>query len=104
MINQKSGTRKCSIQSSKGGSAVSVLLVIFQIICVIMVAHRSSNTQNTKVNPPGNDINVGLLVKQTQKLSKSLAHLKGKRHLLSNYGDVDIFTSLRPKIGKRYSD
>lgn len=104
MINQKSGTRKCSIQSSKGGSAVSVLLVIFQIICIIMVAHRSSNTQNTKVNPPGNDINVGLLVRQTQKLSKSLAHLKGKKQLLSNYGDVDIFTSLRPKMGKRYSD
>ena len=69
-----------------------------------MVAPQSRSAQNTRVNPSTNDNMVEPLTIQTQKLAKSLAHLKEKKRLLSSYGDVDMFSSLRPKIGKRYID
>ena len=41
---------------------------------------------------------------QIEKVINTLAHLKEKKRLLTEYGEVDMFTSLRPKIGKRFSD
>ena len=104
MISLQSGNRKSTLQTSSGGTKVSVLRTCLLLVCIVMVARSSKSSQNTKVNPSPKDSKFEPQVKRTQKLATSLAHLKEKKRLLSNYGDIDMFTSLRPKIGKRYSD
>ena len=44
--------------------------------------------------------------REAEKLVGTIAHLKlkEKKRLLINYGDVYMFGSLRPKIGKRFQD
>ena len=44
------------------------------------------------------------LSRQIAWISKKIAKSKAKLELLTKYKDFDIFTSLRPKIGKKFSN
>ena len=99
-IYSQSGTRKCLLPVITSGTKVSVLIVYFTII---MIAGKSTPPQNTlQVNPLNR--NKDEYTRQTFALATSIAHFKAKKRLLTEYGDLNMFSSLRPKIGKRFSD
>ena len=100
LLKNQPGNRKCSLRTSKGGLW---FLCSIYLILITMVVCNNISTQNSTANPP----NVKMLEdykRQTDRLTTSIAHLKEKIRLLTKYGDVDMFCSLRPKIGKRFSD
>ena len=67
-----------------------------------MTASKSIQSQNTVLNPLNSDVNA--VIREVEKLAVSLAHLKEKKRLLSDHGDVDMFSSLRPKLGKKFEN
>lgn len=106
-MKNQSGNCKSSQKTSENGiwflCSILLVLLISSTLILSMGAHSKKPSQNTNTNPS----NVKLLEttrRQTDKIISTIAHLKQKKRLLTEYGDVDMFTSLRPKIGKKFSD
>ena len=104
----KSGTRKGYVSLSRGFWVFCVLLVSYLLVnSVLMPAFaRSNRTKDLRVNdyPLYERSKIQRYEEKLSVLVKRVATLKGKLRLLTEHGDINIFSSLRPKVGKTYKD